>query len=346
MAIVATDGFDHYNSYADMEQRYGALQYANLGGSVQIDTPGRAGYGKCLAVGGNITMGLSLPISKVTFGFAVNFNGIGSLMTINLLDNLLGGQVQCHWTINTLTGAITFYDANGVVQATALNAIGSNGYYFIEMQNTISKTGGTAALQVNGQPIPSFSPATGLDTQSTTNSSMSGLIVSAPSGNVYFFDDLYICDGTTGPGSYPCNSFLGDARTNTGFPVSNSSVSWTPLTGANWQEVSETAMDSDVSYNRTATAGAQDTFNFGALDVDVNQVVALSVTVAVRKEDAGSRTIAPVLVIGGSTYQGTAVSVDVSYLYITTIWPINPHTSASWTAADINALVAGYVVVT
>lgn len=105
-------------------------------------------------------------------------------------------------------------------------------------------------------------------------------------------------------------------------------------------------MDGDASYNFTATAGARDLFNFGALDIDVNQVLGLQMKIALRKEDAGARTVAPVLYIGGSYYVGTAVSVDVTYLYITTLWPINPHTSASWTAADVNALVAGYVVVT
>jgi hypothetical protein len=118
------------------------------------------------------------------------------------------------------------------------------------------------------------------------------------------------------------------------------------LTGTNYSEVNETAMDGDTSYNRTATVGTQDSFNFGTLAVDINQVIGLQITVAVRKEDAGARTVAPVVVLGGTTYQGTAVSVDVTYLYITSIWPINPHTGVSWTSSDVNGMQAGYVVVT
>jgi hypothetical protein len=187
---------------------------------------------------------------------------------------------------------------------------------------------------------------TGINTAGSTSNITSRIVIAGPGANSILLDDLYLADGTTGPGSYPNNSFLGDVRSATLFPIGNSAVSWVPLANTNWQEVSEIAMDSDTSYNRTATAGAQDSFNFNPLDVDVNQVVGLQVTVAVRKEDAGARTVAPVVVIAGETYVGTAVSVDVSYLYITSLWPINPGTGASWTAADVNAMQAGYVVVT
>lgn len=348
MSLIVTDGFDHYNSQTDMQQRFGMWQYIFTGGSIHAG--GRAGYGNYYGFGqnGGLTGVLATPIGQITTGFGINFGLTGVYINVVMIDALTNTK-QCYWNINPASGIISFFDALGVQRGTGLNAIGNNGWYFIELQNAINKTTGTAALRVNGEPVSSFPDLTGLNTQSSVNASVSeinyGSFAIAQGGGV-FMDDLYLADGTTGPGSFPNNSFLGDMRAATLFPISNNSVTWTPLANANWQEVSETAMDSDTSYNTTATSGAQDTFNFGPLDIDVNQVVGLQITLAVRKVDAGSRTIAPVLLIGGVSYVGTAVSVDVSYLYITSIWPINPHTSASWTAADINALQAGYVVVT
>jgi hypothetical protein len=346
MALVVFDGFDHYDSGVDMEQRFGALQYVGSSSSIAVQSTGRAGYGKCVALNGTFKWGLSLAVAQLTTGFAVNFQGVGSVLIIVLLDNLSGGATQCSWQLNSSTGTISFFDATGTNIATSLNSIGANGWYFIELQNAISKTAGTAGIRVNDQSVPSFPLQTGLNTQTTLNASVSGASMASPSGNNLLLDDLYIADGTNGPGTYVNNSFLGDVRTFTGFPVGNNSVTWVPLANTNWQEVSETAMDSDTSYNRTATAGAQDSFNGTSIEVDVNQVLGVQVTVALRKEDAGARTVAPVLVISGTTYVGTAVSVDVSYLYITTLWPINPHTSASWAASDLSGVSFGYVVVT
>jgi hypothetical protein len=348
MALIAYDGFDHYNSVSDMEQRFGALQYTSLNGSLSAYGSGRGGFGKSFAVSPNygaVTFGinLSLPIAQITFGMAVNFQGLSGVMKVSMIDNL-SGTTQCYWQVNPGSGIIQFYNAAGVLQRSALNSISVNGWYFLEFQNAISTTAGTAALRINGQAIASFPDLTGLNTQESANASASAVGL-GPSATI-LIDDIYVCDGTTGPGSYPNNSFVGDTRCSTLFPISNSSVAWTPLTGTNWSEVDETAMDGDTSYNRTATVGAQDSFNFGTLAVDINQVIGLQITVAVRKEDAGARTVAPVVVLGGTTYQGTAVSVDVTYLYITSIWPINPHTGVSWTSSDVNGMQAGYVVVT
>lgn len=349
MALIVYDGLDHYASAGDMQTRFGALQYFNVN-TVTLVSPGRGGYGKCVSFGGSFNglgMGLSTTLQKLTFGFAVYLNS-SAILTVSMLDQLTGGTVQCKWVLNSNTGTVEFIDASGAVIATALNAIGPSGWYFVELQTGIGPasgpTPGSAAMRINGQAVPSFPALTGINTQATSNASCSGILLNL-SGTCQV-DDVYFADGTTGPGTYANNGFLGDVRSATLFPIGNNSVEWVPLANTNWQEVCEVEMDYDASYNRTATAGAQDSFNFSALDVDVNEVLGLQVTLAIRKEDAGSRTVAPVLVIGGASYVGTPVSVDVSYLYITSIWPINPSTNASWTASDINSLAAGYVVVT
>lgn len=348
MALIAYDGFDHYNSTSDMLNRLGTLQWTGQADTTLVN-PGRTGVGKYINIGylgannGSLTATLKNPVTQLTVGMGMMLSG-GSYY-VQFLDQLTGA-VQCSFSINASNGQVGMTNSTGAVVATGLNCVPSFGWMFLEFQALIGNaTVGSMAVNINGQLALSMS---GINTQSSANASVSGMRIGAiglfPSGPG--IDDVYFADGTTGPGTYINNSFLGDVRCATQFPIGNNSVQWTPLANANWQEVSETNMDSDTSYNYTDVAGAQDSFNFSALDVDVNEVLGLQITLAIRKVDAGARTVAPVLVIAGTSYVGTAVSVDVSYLYITSLWPTNPATGVSWTAADVAGLAAGYVVVT
>lgn len=343
MAIIAYDGFDHYTGAADMMARSGKLQWSLADG---ITTPGRGGFGQSALVRTTIG-GLATPVNKITIGFGISFvDALDSAVVISMIDNLTG-TAQCAWLLNSQTGTITFTDASGSLIATALNSIGTSGWYFVELQNQIGPaTGGTtgsAALRINNQAIASFPDLTGLNTQRSANNSVSGIEFQGGAGLV--IDDFYCVDGTTGPGSYPCNSFLGDNRTATLFAISDSLVSWTPQANLNWQEISEVQFDGDTSYNRSNTAGATDLFNPQALPGDINQVICVGVTTAVRLEDAGARLIAPVIQVGGMVYVGTPQAVNLSYLYITSYWPVNPYTGASWTTADVDGCQFGYKIV-
>jgi hypothetical protein len=157
-----------------------------------------------------------------------------------------------------------------------------------------------------------------------------------------YLANMYICDSTTGPGSYACNTFLGDVRTAALFPTSNGTVSWTPLTGSNWSEVNEVAFDGDSSYNYTSAAGNQDILNFGSLVGTVSGILAVAVTGAYRKDDAGTHTLAQQIVSSGTQEAGATISVPGTYVYDTDVFVLDPATGASWTVTGVNALKAGY----
>jgi len=351
MALIAVDGLDFYNTTTNMLQKLGPLQWFNVPGS--LSSPGRGGFGKCLSTsGGTLIAGLSSPVSKLTCGFGLNFGGYNSAtnpLIVRFVDQLTQ-DVQCYFEINPGNGLIQFYNAAGVLVASGLNSISSQGWFFIELQATISTSAGTAAVRVNGQPVASFPDQTGLNTQASANASVSSVnwYMVSQYGALFEIDDLYFADGTTGPGSYPCNSFVGSTRVSTQFAVGNGSVSWSPSDSGtdNWNMVAETAFDGDTTYNRTNTAGAQDLLNFQALASTISQVIAVQATGAYRKEDAGSRTLANVLKSGSTTSVGATRSPDVSYLFFTDLFALDPNTSASWAVSAVNALQAGYKVVT
>jgi hypothetical protein len=168
-------------------------------------------------------------------------------------------------------------------------------------------------------------------------------------GKTILLDDFYYCDTVAGPGLTPANSMLGDSRVACVFATGDDAVQFTPLANANWQEISEVAMDSDTSYNYDATAGHQDTFDFQAIENLISTIYCLQLTYAARKDDAGTRTMAGVAKIGGVSYVYSApdsVPASATYTYFSDPFVLSPATGLNWTLAEINGAAFGYKLVT
>lgn len=399
MALLAIEGFDNYGQVTDINLRNGALQWSSnqmYGTNVvlNLQSPGRGGYGKCL----NINMGyfyydgqyiganLSKNTNKLTVGFAVfcppaNAEG-GSAGTTNPIlqvsfcdltapttgnyafDQITGWylQAQLTWLLNFQNGTIQFCNQVGSAEqnptfvplATALNALQAGAWNYVELQATISSTSGTAALRVNGRELASFPDLTGIVTQFTSNSWVNSVrfnyeevYIVANTDETIQLDDFYFADGTPTPGPLPNNGFMGDIRCATQFPIANgSTIDFTPLANTNYQEVNSPNFDGDTSYNSSAVQGATDVFVGETLPQITGSLIGLTVTVAVRMVDAGTRTIAPAVMVNGTLYTGTPQSIDVSYLFITNIWPLNPATNQPWTPQEANSAQFGYTIVT
>jgi len=165
-------------------------------------------------------------------------------------------------------------------------------------------------------------------------------------GDVWALDDFYVCDGIAGPGTYPCNNFLGDQVVTTLYAVSNNAVQWDPLAGSNWQEISQTSFPGDAAYNDTVTAGNTDLFNFGTVDIDLVGVLGVQVTGTYRRTDSHAHTVTQPLNSAGVVTNGGTFSIGSSYAWRTDLYVLDPKTNASWTAPAVNSLIAGYELVT
>jgi hypothetical protein len=170
-------------------------------------------------------------------------------------------------------------------------------------------------------------------------------VISGSGGGGALIDDFRYNDTTTGPGTYPCNAWMGDLRVATLFAISNNAVTWTPLAGANWQEISETAFDGDTTYNSTATNGNEDLFNFGTLQSVINEIVAVQLVGGYREADAGGHTITQQLKVGGTDNAGATIGLTTGYQFFADLFPVNPTTGASWSLSDVNGMEAGYKAV-
>ncbi len=369
MAVILIEGFDHENGMADLQggqqpiisvctgwpngqplnsvgTRWGA------GNMLQLN-PGGASGGAFQA--GRCVFPLYQNLGAGTVGIA--FKGIpagttNDLMGFGLFDQTSGNtQIGIGFTSGNMPviyrGSLILFNDGvhpmPVVLWTGSNPISLTDWNYLEFTANIgSGTAGSISFRLNGAPIFTL---TGIDSQCSTNPWFNAVVVEAELGGGGWeidIDDLYVTDTT---GSAPANGFLGDVRVQTLFPTANDAVQWTPLTGANWQEVSEVAMDGDTSYNFSNVLGSQDTFAHQALLGVPIDIFAAQVTVAARIDDATGHTLAPVCKSGSTVALGSALPVASGYGYIKGIFPTNPSGGGAWSAAAVNAAPAGYNLV-
>lgn len=340
MGLKAIDGFDHYNSSADLLARSNAmLQWSGINGG--IGSPGRNGNGKCLALGGatprQVTAVFAQRVAAAGVGHSTSV-ATGISQTMNFNDSV-AGQNQVSITMNSANFSVEVSRGNTQLYYSANNVWGGQVWHYLEAWVVIDPTAGSILFKIDGETIVNL---TGVNTQNTANAWWDSYNFQGTSN----LDDFYYADSTTDSGTYPNNAPLGDMRVFTEFAVSNASVTWTPLTGTNWGEVSEPAMDSDTSYNYTTTAGAEDLLNFSSLPATANKILGVAVTGAYRKDDATSRTLKQALKSGSTEVYGTTYSLpDTNYSYFSDMHVLDPNTSANWTLAAVNGLEVGYNLV-
>lgn len=357
--IQVFDGFDHYNDATDLTSRRGFLQYqqgAGLPPTVSFIT-GRNGFGKAMQLQGQFTdtsCVFGQRVSSAFVGFAMNLQYASDGVRFQFIDSLTG-DVNVEVFFNYLNYAVQVYRGSStsggvLLGASANNQWSGNTWNFIEIWPVIaSGTGGSVEVRVNSETVLSL---TGVDTNFTGANAwwdvmaIQGDQPGSSGGFEAWFDDLYYGDTTVGPGLHACDVPIGDARVATVFPVGNNSVQWTPLANANWQEVSEVVMDSDTSYNYTTTAGDEDLLNFGSMENTIVTIYGVQVTGAYRKDDGGARVIKQGVKSGSTETYGANWSLpDTLYSYFTDQWVLDPNTGLNWTISGVNALSAGYNLV-
>lgn len=185
------------------------------------------------------------------------------------------------------------------------------------------------------------------------NAIASGSGVNTKNGGTGLIDTVGL--GGTGNGSahpwwcdFYCKSgtgFLGDCRVECLLPTgAGAETQWTPSAGANWQNVDETPDDGDTTYNKSNTVGQVDTYAMGDLVSTTGIIYGVQKMNYVCKDNAGSRSVAPVLRIGGTDHVGASTSIGDSYTYTREIEEVSPATLAAFTISEVNAMEAGIVV--
>lgn len=333
MGLLFMDGFDYYSSSAPTS--------LNWTGTTSIDyvTTGRFG-GRSLKSNGRTHRALASAKSSLSLGFAfwsnVDFSS-GTQRQIVSFRNTAGGTTQCSLAISNAnkfnfclgageTGSPTILDITST--ATFVNGVWT--YIGIELVRHASS--GSFNVYQDGVKILG---KTGVN---TGGSDIGGVGLECNTGSGYaLFDDVYCVDGST---------WIGEARISSARPAADTAQKdWVPNSGStNYSRVNETTVDGDTSYVSASAVDAKDLYELSTLGYTPNDIFGIQNVIVARKDDAATRTIAPVTLSGSTETVGASKAMSTSYTTALQLLDQNPDTSTPWTPSDIADLQVGMKV--
>ncbi len=293
-------------------------------------------FGPGVRVGGGSFWTFGVPGSASTCVLGVRFRRVagGECDLINIRN---GASTHVYIRANN-SGALELRNSSGTIIMTSAPIL-YNAWYFVEVVlSVISNTVGRAELFVNN--VSAGTP-TDTDTLGGSTATVDNILFQTPgNSNTFDIDMIYVLDTT---GSAPFNARLGDVRVGVATTTADDAVQFTPLSGTNESNIDDgDTPDDDTSYNISSTTGHQDTFSVTGFD-GVGTIHEVAVRAMARTTTGGARTFAPVLKNGGTTTEGTALSLTTSYLEASHYFRNNPSTGAPFAdAAAVNASKPGY----
>jgi len=341
MSLLFFDGFDTYTATADWRRRWSVDQF-------QDDSFGSVGS----AAGRNSTNGFRFS-NNASMGAPTGTNAATLVAGCYFTGSTT--QTDTNWIMGFTdagTGQVVLYmDGSGHLKVyrgfgttalgTGTKVLNNSVGHYIEMKVGFHSSTGTVSVKVDGVTDISL---TGQNTAPSGNNYANRFDIGArsPFNGSHDFDDVYLCD-TSGSVN---NDFLGDVRVSAIFPTgAGNYTQWTPSTGSNWQNVDDAAPNGDTDYNSDSTVGDRDSFVMGNLPGTVSSVLGVQYTLVARKDDAGTRQIAPFVRISSTDYDGTTVSLSTSYDTYRELRETSPATSTAWTTSEVDGMEFGYKVV-
>lgn len=334
------ESFEHATTAAQMQTKW-----SNVAGLSTFYTGRSGGTSKSLGLAHNGgEMHKTFSAGQATWIAGVGFQDSYRCTGHDVVNFLDAGTGQMRVYIGSDGKLGVARGGTGLATGTTILSVGV--WYYIEFKATIHPTAGSYELRINGAVELT---ATGVNTRATANSTADQVRFGEArnvdnTGLQHIWDDLYICDSTGAQN----NDFLGDIRVQALFTTADGASSqWTPNSGAvHFDRVSQTTPDDDTTYLSDATAGDIDTWAYGDLASTTGDVKGIQIVPWVRKDDAGIRTVAPVIRIGGVNYvQANLPNLSTSYQYLPQIVELSPATAVAWTVAEINAMEAGIKMV-
>ena len=339
MSIVWLDSFQSYNGTETLSYGLqGAYAITDDGGNVNLANSGRFSGDRSVAFTyssnhtNNIVKNIAASAAAAV-GVAVNISGYPSSTDLAGLVGFVdtGGNNYVQAVVNS-TGVLHIYST--VTDTTLSYTLSLGTWYYIELLFT-SGGSGSAHVYVNGTLVGS-----------QTGNYGSNQIQSASFGTRYATfnaNNVRQTCGMTMTSAYIANDAAsrGDVRVQVSTPSSNSAVSWTPLTGSNYSEVNELPVDGDTSYVYTSTVNNQDLYGVTALTGTPASIKAVQVRTCMRKSDTGSHGACSVISSNGTVVDGATQTLGSSYAFGVDVYEQDPHTSAAWTAAAVDALLIG-----
>jgi hypothetical protein len=185
--------------------------------------------------------------------------------------------------------------------------------------------------------------ATGLNTRNgSTNSYVNnGLFAGAATGiaSTGRWDDWFLFNDQ---GSAP-NNWAGQVRCYSYFPNADTTVTWTPDSGANNFSRVNQIYDADTTYISTSTASNVDKYGLAALPTTPIQIFNIQTRLVGRMDDAGPHTVSSRLWSSTSTADSVGMTCSATY---GAVWKNNltdPATGLAWASSTLSTISIGAV---
>jgi hypothetical protein len=352
MALVLIEGFDHFNTttlatlkgwtftnplVSGTRQWTGAFTTGRVDGQAFTVTMPTA-----LVCTVQMSKTLPAPLTTIVLGFAFR--------TTLLPAAGSAGRLYAAWTAAAAqvldvrildTGALYI---NGITSP--VNKVFANTWHYCEVKAVIAGASGSVQARIDGiEVIPTTTVnlgSTGVQTAGIYSESNNGWITG--SATVLDFDDFYVMDSSGAVNT----SFAGDVHVSTLYPSADgANTGLTPDTGTpHYSRVNEHPPDGDTSYVGSATVGTKDTYICTDVPSVAGPVTGIQTNLWARKDDAGTRQIAPVVRLAGTDQVGSSLTLATTYVDLTEIYDVEPGSGTGWTITDVNAAEFGVEVVT
>jgi hypothetical protein len=322
-----------------------------LAGGTVVYTAAKGAFGVAgLDLPSNITLNQTLGAQYVTifhnFWFATPLIGATAITIWQAFDTV-GASIQLQLQIST-AGTLQLFRGATLIATYATTPFVINTQYHFEIKTTIDASSGVCQVRLNGNttPVISFSGNTRNSANTFTDQTRWG-----PAGNTTNYHNYYshisIFDAT---GAAP-NDWIGVKRIYTQMPTADSATgglndfATTPSqsAGSNHLNVDEQPPDDDTSYNSDSVTSDRESYKVAGVSSSITNITVVNAFVRMRIDDAGPHTVNIVARNGTTDTTGSAQSVGASYLYYNEPFPLDPNTTAAWTAsgfgtsADSNA---------
>lgn len=219
MALIFTEGFDHWTT-ADFQTSSQWTSQVFTAGSPYFPA-GRFGGYSLYPNGTEYQCSLSRNVNATNSGYLGQAIKIYGNYEVRFYDS---STIQLKIIVipgNSGSSTVTAYNNAGTSLGSATGfTLQNSNWIYLEVGGTINSTTGTITVRLNGVNILSL---TNINTNSSGSGTFNNVWLGFDSTPVNI-DDIYFCDGTTGPGTQPNNTFLGDCRVLTTQPTSPVSV--------------------------------------------------------------------------------------------------------------------------
>ncbi len=337
MALLLIEGFDQYTVADELEMVRGGWN-ATTGlqaSTIRIQTGTRhGGVGHQLQIAqSGIEVYRALPqTTEFTCGFAFRVTATSGSMIIAFKD---GSTHQIN-IVTTAAGEIQIRRNTVELDITSGQNLLADTWYYIEIKMKIDNTTGTYEVHLDGSQIL---VGTSQDTQNSSNNYVDRLALVGHTTQDTVFDDLYFLDVSGSDNT----TFLGDCRVETVFPDSDGNeTDFTPLSGANWQNVDDgLSPDDDSTYNHSSTVTDRDLYGFAALSGNIDTIFGVDAKMLVRKEEAGFREVRVIARSNVTEVESASLTLGVNWEYKNNIYENDPNGGGDWTETAVNAAQFG-----